>query len=90
MKKMIEIFFSPRFKKSIKKLSLEAIEALTQKQTLFMINPFNPSLKTHKLTGKLSQYYSFSITNSYRIIFEFLNKNKVVFINIGTHEIYKK
>jgi addiction module RelE/StbE family toxin len=87
---MTEIYFSPRFKKSINKIPLEVIEALTQKQSLFIINPFNPALKTHKLTGKLSQYYSFSIIHSYRIIFEFLSKNKVVFVNIGTHEIYKK
>lgn len=89
MKKVTEIYFSPRFKKSIKKIPYGVIEVLTQKQSLFIINPFNTALKTHKLTGKLSQYYSFSITNSYRIIFEFISKNKVVFVNIGTHEIYK-
>lgn len=87
---MTEIYFSPRFKKSINKIPLEVIEALTIKQSLFIINPFHSTLKTHKLTGKLNQYYSFSITHSYRIIFEFLNKNKVVFVNIRTHEIYKK
>jgi len=87
---MTEIYFSPRFKKSIHKIPLDVIEVLTVKQSLFVVNPFNPALKTHKLTGKLNQYYSFSITNSYRIIFEFLNKNKVIFVNIGTHEIYKK
>ena len=66
---MIEIYFSPRFKKSINKIPLEVIEALTIKQSLFTINPFHSTLKTHKLTGKLNQYYSFSITHSYRIIF---------------------
>ncbi len=71
-------------------MPLEVIEALTVKQSLFVINPFHSTLKTHKLTGKLNQYYSFSVTHSYRIIFEFLNKNKAVFVNIGTHEIYKK
>ncbi len=86
---MIEIYFSQRFKKSFKKIPYGVIEILTQKQSLFIINPFNPSLKTHKLTGKLSQYYSFSITNSYRVIFELLDNNKVIFVNIGTHEIYK-
>lgn len=87
---IIEIYFSPRFKKSINKIPLEVIEALTIKQSLFVVNPFHSALKTHKLTGKLNRYYSFSVTHSYRIIFEFLNKNKVVFVNIGTHEIYKK
>ena len=66
---MTEIYFSQRFKKSINKIPLEVIEALTIKQSLFTINPFHSTLKTHKLTGKLNQYYSFSITHSYRIIF---------------------
>ncbi len=87
---MTEIYFSPRFQKSISKIPLEVIQALTIKQSLFVINPFHSTLRTHKLTGKLNQYYSFSITHSYRIIFEFLSKNKVAFVNIGTHEIYKK
>lgn len=87
---MTEIYFSPRFQKLISKIPLEVIEVLTIKQSLFVINPFHSTLKTHKLTGKLNQYYSFSITHSYRIIFEFLGKNKVVFVNIGTHEIYKR
>lgn len=88
-KMLTEIYYSPRFKKSLKKIPLVVIENLNLKLSLFAINPFNPSLKTHKLTGKLGQYYSFSITNSYRIIFEFISKNKAFFINIGTHEIYK-
>ena len=85
-----EIYFTPRFKKLINRIPLEVVEALTIKQSLFTINPFHSALKTHKLTGKLNQYYSFSVTHSYRIIFEFIGRNKVVFVNIGTHEIYKK
>jgi len=77
--KMIKIYYSSQFIKSLKRLPENIAILFEGKQSFFMINPFNPSLKTHKLTGKLSQYYSFSITNSYRIIF----------VNIGTHEIYK-
>ena len=76
---MIKIYYSSQFIKSLKRLPENIAILVEGKQSFFMINPFNPLLKTHKLTGKLSQYYSFSITNSYRIIF----------VNIGTHEIYK-
>jgi len=77
--KMIKIYYSSQFIKSLKRLPENIAILFEGKQSFFMINPFNSLLKTHKLTGKLSQYYSFSITNSYRIIF----------VNIGTHEIYK-
>ena len=76
---MIKIYYSSQFIKSLKRLPENIAILVEGKQSFFMINPFNSLLKTHKLTGKLSQYYSFSITNSYRIIF----------VNIGTHEIYK-
>ncbi len=87
---MTEIFISTKFKKSLKRIPIEIVEIFATKQSLFAVNPFHSSLRTHKLTGKLNMYFAFSITNSYRVIFEFLNKNKIVFINIGTHEIYKK
>ena len=86
---MIKIYYSSQFIKSLKRLPENIAILFEGKQSFFMINPFNSLLKTHKLTGKLSQYYSFSITNSYRIIFYFISNNKAFFINIGTHEIYK-
>ncbi|MFH1561786.1 MAG: KilA-N domain-containing protein [Patescibacteria group bacterium] len=64
-------------------------------------NSFNPSIsewieKTDAV-GILTRrgryegnYYSFSVTHSYRFVFEFLDKNNVFLINIGTHQIYKE
>ena len=57
--------------------------------TLFIDNPFDPSLKTHKLTGKFVHYWSFSIDYHLRVLFEFIDEETVGLINIGTHEIYK-
>jgi len=48
-----------------------------------------PALKTHKLSGKLQEYWSFSIDYHLRIMFRFVDKQTVEFIDIGTHEIYK-
>lgn len=66
-------------------------EKSIMRENIFKENPFNPILKTHKLQGKYKDYLSFSVGNSYRIMFQFLNtaRTKAVFINIGNHEIYK-
>ena len=54
------------------------------------INPFHPSLRLHKLQGKLDSLHSVSIDMQYRISIEFYIKdNRIIPINIGTHdEVY--
>lgn len=58
------------------------------KEKTFRNNLFHSSLKTHKLSGKLKNQWSFAVDNKHRILFEFDN-NDVVFLDIGTHKIYK-
>jgi len=86
--KVRNIYYSSSFKKSVKKYSAQRkkIEKAIRK---FILNPFETSLKTHKLSGKLSGYYSFSVDYHLRILFEFLPEKSAGFIDIGTHEIYK-
>jgi mRNA-degrading endonuclease YafQ of YafQ-DinJ toxin-antitoxin module len=56
---------------------------------LFSDNPFHPSLKTHSLTGNLQDYWAFSITYEYRLLFRFLSEEKELLIDIGSHdEVY--
>lgn len=55
----------------------------------FVENPFEPSLKTHKLKGKLQGFWSFSINHSDRVLFKFSDKETIDLINIGDHSIYK-
>jgi len=86
--KIKDIYYSSTFKKSLVKQSAEK-EKITKKIKKFLNNPFDPSLKTHKLTGKLASYWSFSVDHHLRILFEFINEETVGFIDIGTHEIYK-
>ncbi|WP_084111892.1 type II toxin-antitoxin system RelE/ParE family toxin [Gloeomargarita lithophora] len=55
----------------------------------FIQNPFEPSLKTHKLSGKLKGLWSFSVDYSIRIIFYFTEDEKAIFVDIGNHnEVY--
>lgn len=56
---------------------------------LFLRNPFNARLKTHKLSGKLDGLWAFSITYDCRVIFRFLDENECLLIDIGGHdEVY--
>ena len=86
--KINSVFYSSSFKKSIKKYSSNR-EKIEKAITKFINNPFDPSLKTHKLTGKLSSYWSFSVDHHLRILFEFIDKQTIGLIDLGTHEIYK-
>lgn len=54
---------------------------------LMQENPFHPSLRLHKLRGKLSDYHSVSIDISYRITIDFLiTESAIILIDIGTHD----
>lgn len=85
----MEIFTTSLFRSRFKKLSPEIKEKAKEREDIFRNNPFNPKLDTHKLHGKYRRYWAFSITNIYRIMFEFLGNNNVVFIDVDTHNIYK-
>jgi len=53
---------------------------------LLEIDPFHPSLRLHKLQGKLRIYHSVSINMKYRIVIDFVIKEKeIMLIDIGNH-----
>lgn len=53
-------------------------------------DPHHPSLRLHRLKGKLKDLYSVSINISYRITLEFFIKDmEIVLVNVGHHdEVY--
>lgn len=80
---------SSYFKKSYKKLPIRIREKAKEKENIFRNNPFSPLLNTHKLKGNQKDLWAFWVSYSYRIKFIFLNDNEILFLDIGTHEIYK-
>ncbi|OGH41374.1 MAG: hypothetical protein A3H79_04675 [Candidatus Levybacteria bacterium RIFCSPLOWO2_02_FULL_36_8b] len=84
-----QIEYSTNFVKQFKKLTPQAKKQAIKAELLFRKDPFSPRIKTHKLTGKLSDLWAFSIDYRNRIIFEFIDEGKVVFYKIGSHEIYR-
>ena len=86
---MIEIGFSTSFKRAYKKLlkiNPEIENLFWERLNLFIENHYDKQLKTHKLSGKLKNLWSFSINFSIRIIFYYESEDKITLIDIGSHE----
>lgn len=86
---MVEISFSSSFKRAYKKRikgNLELEARFWQKVEQFALDPFDTSLKTHKLSGKLKEFWSFSLEYDERVLFYFTDDGKAVFVDIGNHD----
>jgi mRNA interferase YafQ len=90
---MLELVWDEGFKRSYKKrigndhlLKKKFWDAID----LFIEQPFDARLKTHKLSGKLAGHWAFSVAYNCRVVFKFLDESKsVLLIDIGTHdEVY--
>ena len=76
-------------KKRIK--STESERGFWHRLDWFITDPFNVKLKTHKLSGKLKELWSFSLDYDLRVVFYFTKDKpkKAVLVDIGTHdEVY--
>jgi len=86
---VIKVIYAPRFVREFSKLERGLQEEGLKKIKLFQ-NPKNHGrLKVHKLHGPLKDRYSFSLNYQYRVVFNFLSKDEVVFLAVGNHDVYK-
>ena len=87
---MAEIIYTDSYLKRAKRFIKKHPELISQygkTLKLLELNPNHPSLRLHKLQGKLSELYSVSINISYRISIYFLiDKDKIVPVDIGSHD----
>ncbi len=84
------INFSPRFKRAYQKLPSHIQDDFDKKITLFTQDAHHPSLKTHKLKGRLQECHAFRIRDGYRVLFDFSDTNTVDLLDVGSHDIYKR
>ena len=86
---MIEAVWDQGFKRSYRKRIHKHAHLKRQfreKMALFLKEPFDSQLRTHKLSGKLKGTWTFSINDDYRVLFEFIDDDKVLLIDFGTHD----
>lgn len=75
-----------KLKKFIKKHP-DVLDRYAKTIEILEIDPYHPSLRLHKLRGKLQEYYSVSITLQYRVVIDFIIKeNEIIPIDIGAHD----
>lgn len=86
---MIRIIYLPVFMRRLSKLERGLKDEIYEKIELFKDENNHKMLKVHKLHGKLVDCYSFSVNYKFRVVFEYEAKDKVVFLDIGDHEVYK-
>jgi len=89
---MIKLVWGSSFKRAYKKAvksNPDLEKKLWKSINFFEKDPFHPTLKTHKLSGKLKGQWAFVVEYDCRVVFEFMGKDKAVLVDIGTHdEVY--
>jgi mRNA-degrading endonuclease YafQ of YafQ-DinJ toxin-antitoxin module len=84
---MTEVAFSSSFKRAFKRrIKGNALleTRFWEKLEIFRNSPFDQSLRTHKLSGRLKDLWSFSIEYDLRVVFSFLEGHRALFVDIGT------
>jgi mRNA-degrading endonuclease YafQ of YafQ-DinJ toxin-antitoxin module len=89
MRPIKKIYYSSKFLRALKSLPKELKPTVVEREAIFRKDCFDSRLKTHKLSGKYKEHWSFSIDFSYRIMFKFLTDTEVLFENVDDHTIYR-
>ncbi|MBT3817633.1 MAG: type II toxin-antitoxin system mRNA interferase toxin, RelE/StbE family [Candidatus Magasanikbacteria bacterium] len=85
------IHFHKKFSKQYKRLDNRIQKKIDRVVSTFRIDPFNASLKNHKLSGVMKDKRAISVNGDIRIIFqEFEDYTLVIMFSVGGHErVYK-
>lgn len=86
---MTDVAFSSSFQRAFKRRIKGQAVLETRfwvRLKLFQNNPFDQRIRTHKLSGRLKDLWSFSIEYDLRVVFSFLEDDRALFVDIGTHE----
>lgn len=84
----MEFLFTSRFLRSLRKISPEIQKDIISATEEFGDKNNHKKLGLHKLHGEMKAYHAFSANFYYRIIIK-ITKNKVYFMDVGTHDVYK-
>ena len=78
------------FDKQYTKLASTTKLSFKNRLRLFMLNPFDITLRNHALKGKYLGYRSIDVTGDVRLLYKQQNGDIYIFAFIGTHsQLYK-
>ena len=84
--------FTPELEKELKHLQdhqPKLLPRIKKQLRIFALNPLHPSLRTHKLKGRLADYWSISVAKDIRLLYyitEIKEEKVAVFFALGTHD----
>ncbi len=86
----MNIDFTKSFNKQFQKLPTKRQKQVKESVALFLQNPATPSLRPHALKGEWLNYYSISAGGDIRLHFKVIDRDRVLFVAVGTHsQLYK-
>ena len=85
----MEVVLTSHFERMAKKLPRALRPLISERVDMFMANPSNPALGTHKLSGNYEGYSAFSVNYQYRILFKQKGKT-ATFYYIDDHSVYDR
>jgi len=85
----MRIITHKKFDKAFKKLQPKIQKKFYRQLALFTRGKTDKQLNNHALTGKYLGYRSFDVTGDVRTVFEEVDREAILLVNIGTHsELY--
>lgn len=89
----ISVRYSKVFERQLSKAPETVIDAFRKRRQLFLIDPYHPQLRNHKLRGEYQGMNSINVTGDWRALFtEHIagSKRFIEFRFLGTHsQLYK-
>jgi len=81
----MKIFLHKNFVKKYAKLRRSEKTRFKERRNLFLEDPYDPLLNNHALTGKYAGSRSINVTGNLRVVYDIIDGDSVLFIDIGTH-----
>ncbi len=85
----VRVDVTSHFQRAFDRLPPDLQRETTERVKRFASNPFDRRLRTHKLKGKLSACWSFSVTDAYRVLVTFPQRGVALLHDVGTHDVYR-
>jgi len=90
----MKVVWSSGFKRSFKKITKKnsrLSDKIIETLKLLAVDPFTPSLKSHKLIGQMDGLWSCSVSYDCRIIFDISEDGQllemiILLIDVGSHD----
>ena len=76
---------SSRFLRKARKLREPQASMLRAALRRFAVEPSDPLLRTHKLTGELEAYWAFNVDDDLRVLFRW-DGDQAFLVNLGSHD----